>query len=140
MLKGKTAWTKKIRPDAMKKASNGCEICGVETTRLICHDKWQYDDTKLVAALVAFEIHCGACDLVCHFKRMMQVADPNTVLVAAIDQMCVVNSCKEEDAMEMLLQACNLWEKRNKERRKVAVSSELLKQYPELASLPAKSF
>lgn len=137
MLKDKAAWKKKIRPDAIEKAGNHCEICGAVDNGLICHDKWSYDDESLTATLVAFEIHCKACDLVCHFKRMMQVADKEAVLLAAVKQLCAVNKCGEKVAVAILLTADETWTKRNQNKWSVAVHATLLKKYPELEGLPS---
>jgi hypothetical protein len=135
MLAGRAGWTKRIRPDAIANAENSCELCGVKGGRLICHDKWSYNDKKTTANLVGFEIHCGDCDLVTHFKRMMQVADPETVLKTAIMHLCNVNGCKVPDAVAILTDADQLWAKRNKKKWKVAVAPALLKTYPELEGL-----
>lgn len=137
MLKGRVAWTKRIRPDAIEKAGRCCEICESADGTLICHDKWDYDDRTLTATLIAFEIHCKACDLVCHFKRMMQVAEPDAVLLSAVHQLCKVNGCQEQEAISILHDADRVWTQRNQERWTVAVAAPLLKKYPELEFLPA---
>jgi len=136
MLRGRVAWTKKIRPDALAKAEDRCEVCGSGNGRLICHDKWRYDDEKSTATLSGFEIHCDNCDLVTHLGRMMQLADPQSVVLAAVMHLCTVNKCKTLIATGILTNAHALWEKRNKKRWKVAVAPGLLKTYPELEGLP----
>jgi hypothetical protein len=40
---------------------------------MICHEKWGYDDKRLVATLLGFEIHCSNCDLVVHAGRAFKL-------------------------------------------------------------------
>ncbi len=135
MLGDKAVWKKKIRPEALAKADGRCEMCGAEGGRLICHDKWSYDDKKAVAMLIGFEMHCSDCDLVTHFKRMMQVADAETVIKAAIMHLCKVNGCKVPVAFAILTEADEVWATRNKRKWKLTVAPAVLKTYPELKGL-----
>jgi hypothetical protein len=136
MFAGRGIWTKKIRPDALAKASNACEICLKKGGRLICHDKWRYDDKRATARLIGFEIHCGDCDAVTHLGRMMQVGDSEDVIIAAVIHMCNVNGFETLTATRILRDPHEIWEKRNKKKRKIEVDLALLKLYPELEALP----
>ena len=136
MLGAKPAWRKKIRPDAVKRADGKCEICGVKAKRLICHDKWSYNDNTATASLVGFEVHCGDCDLVTHFKRAMMVMDKEEVLRSVLFQLCKVNACQEVDAAKIITDADALWSKRNRKKWSLRIAPALVKIYPELKELP----
>jgi len=103
---------------------------------LICHEKWVYDDRKTIALLAGFEMHCGFCDMVTHIGRTMQVQDREVAALAAVEHLRKVNKCDVNEALEILTNAMDLWEKRNRKRWKIRVAPELLESYPELAGLP----
>lgn len=136
MLGTRAIWKKKIRPDALAAASKRCCLCGTADDRLICHDKWQYDDEKAIATLAGFEIHCGMCDTVTHLGRAMQGDNPREVFLAALAHLCAVNQCPPEAAQELLADALAVWERRNKKRWTIKVAAPLIRLYPELAALP----
>jgi hypothetical protein len=136
MLGKRAVWTKKIRANALAAAGDTCEICGVEEVRLICHDKWLYDDDKCTATLIGFEIHCGSCDSVTHLGRAIQCGVPQEVFIAAGEHICQVNGVKPSTALSILKSSIDLWQNRNAKRWEVAVSPSLLKAYPELKELP----
>ena len=136
MLGRRIVWTKKIRPEAIAKADNRCQICGEKAERLICHDKWNYDGKKLIATLVCFEIHCSDCDLVTHFGRAMSYGDQNVVYEGAIVQLCKVNKCRPPTSHKILEEAIEIWMERSKKKWSVKVAPELLETYPELEGLP----
>lgn len=136
MLGQRVIWKKKIRPDALTAANNRCCICGAADGRLICHDKWQYDDKNATATLAGFEIHCGMCDTVTHLGRAMQGDDPREVFLAALAHLCAVNHCPPNAAQGILADALAVWEQRNKKKWTIEVAAPLVKRYPELAALP----
>lgn len=77
LFKGRVVWTKKIRFHAPERAGNRCEICNEQPEgSLICHEKWQYDDTLFIATLIGFEIHCRDCDRVTHIGHFSTVLAP----------------------------------------------------------------
>jgi hypothetical protein len=136
MLKGKTAWTKKIRPDAISGAGNQCQICADNAGVLVCHDKWKYDDKTRIATLIGFEVHCRTCDAVTHVGRAAQIRDHEQVLMEAVTILCKVNECKSPVAVKIIADALDLWMKRSEKRWKIVVAPKLLKTYPELEGLP----
>lgn len=83
MLGGRVVWKKRIRPDALARSKERCNVCAAKAERLLCHDIWVYDNKKAIAMLAGFEMHCEFCDLVTHIGRMMQVRDPKIVFLAA---------------------------------------------------------
>ena len=136
MLGGRVAWTKRIRPDALAKSGNRCDICGSAEGRLICHDKWQYDDKVATATLVGFEIHCTNCDAVTHIGLAANLGNREEVVMSAVAHLCKVNRCSEDEAVEILFAAMDLWNKRSQKKWKIKVAPPLVKTYPELAELP----
>lgn len=116
MLKGKAAWTKKIRPDAIAAADGCCEICTNSADPLICHDKWKYDDKTRTATLVGFEVHCRGCDAVTHLGRAVQLGDPDQVLTDAVIKLCEVNGYEPPVAVKVLSDVLGLWTLRSERR------------------------
>jgi len=136
MLKGRVAWTKRIRPDTLALCKQRCKVCAAEAERMLCHEKWVYDDKEAFALLSGFEMHCPSCDLVTHIGRMAKVYGPETVLASAVEHLCKVNKCDEEEAGEITADALKTWEMRNRKTWKIRVAPELLQRYPELERLP----
>ena len=136
MFGHRAIWTKRIRPDALAQANHSCELCGASNERLICHDKWQYDDKNAMAALIGFEIHCPHCDAVTHFGQAVNRSDREEVLIAVLSHLCEVNQCKMDAAQSLLVNALDKWSMRNKMEWKITVAAALLTRYPELAPLP----
>ena len=136
MLGGRTVWKNRIRPDALVQSKGRCGVCTAKAERLICHDKWLYDDKKAIATLVGFEMHCDLCDMVTHIGRAMQVQDQRIVVMAAVGHLSKVNKCDEVVALDILSTARDLWEKRSRKAWKISVNPKLLENYPELKGLP----
>lgn len=137
MLRQRATWTKQIRPDALAKSKHSCELCGCNSERLICHDKWQYDDRNSTATLAGFEIHCPDCDTVTHFGQAVNRGDREEVLIAVLKHLCQVNQCTTDVAHSLLVNALEKWTTRNKRKWKIIVADTLLARYPELAALPS---
>ena len=136
MLGQRVAWTKKIRPDALAEANNSCSFCRTTEGRMICHDKWQYNDEQAIATLVGFEIHCAMCDAVTHLGRAAMTGPPEEALLAALNHLCRVNECLPEVAEQIVSNALSQWKNRNKKKWTVKVQLALVARYPELAALP----
>jgi hypothetical protein len=136
MLGRRATWTKQIRPDALEQAGNRCTFCGASEGRMICHDKWQYDDKQAIATLVGFEIHCVKCDAVTHVGRAMQTGPRREILLAVLNHLCEVNKCPPKAAEGILSSALDQWTKRNKKKWTVKVAASLIERYPVLAALP----
>lgn len=136
MLGQRVAWKKQIRPDALAVAKNRCSVCGSADGRLICHDKWRYDDKKAIATLVGFEIHCSLCDATTHVGRAAQLGPVEEVLLEILNHLCNVNRCKPKEAEAILESAMALWQKRSQKEWTIKIAAPFVKQYPELAALP----
>ncbi|MGA9063109.1 MAG: hypothetical protein WB341_15785 [Terracidiphilus sp.] len=136
MLGGKAVWKKQIRADALSEANSGCSLCGSGDGRLSCHEKWDYNDKTGTAALVGFQINCGNCDTVTHIGRAGQVLPLEELIPLAVDHLCRVNKCTQDEAVQIIHGAFEKWEKRNKKKWKLKVSPSLVERYPDLAALP----
>jgi hypothetical protein len=138
MFGQRAIWTKQIRPDALAQANYSCELCGAKEEKLICHDKWQYNDENATATLVRFEIHCPRCDAVTHFGHAVnhRGGDREAVLLEVLTHLCKVNQCSGNAAKSLLVNALEKWSIRNKKQWEIIVATSLLTRYPELAKLP----
>jgi hypothetical protein len=139
MLGNRAIWKKQIRGDALTRASNRCSFCKSDEGRLICHDKWQYNDKQSIATLIGFEIHCSACDSVTHVGRAFMGAsneEREEVLRFVILHLAQVNKCKPEMAQKILMAAMDQWIKRSNMKWTIEVAATLVEQYPELVALP----
>lgn len=136
LLRNSNAWKNGIRPNELERAGHKCELCGAKDERLICHDKWKYDDRRATVTLIAFEIHCRSCDSVTHLGLAMKFGPPEEVLKAALLHLCRVNNCQAETGMGLIADAFAQWDKWSANKWKIKVSVELLGKYPELKQLP----
>lgn len=140
MLGNRAVWKKQIRANAIAGSNNCCSICGLAAERLICHDKWQYDDKHAVATLVGFEIHCSACDAVTHFGRAIKIAtsdeERKEILLSLIAHLCRINKCPPHTAQEIFVVAMDQFTERSRKDWTITIAATLLKEYPELAPLP----
>ena len=132
MLKGKVAW-KRIRTAALEDAEHRCVHCRQGEEILVCHEKWRFDLRRVTVTHVGFEIVCGRCNSVLHAGQAMLAGYEHEV----IEHLCRMNKCDELKALNILSKAFKEWNVRNQVNWKIEVSQALLKQYPELASLPS---
>ncbi len=89
MLKGKSAWTRKIRLDAIAAAGAECQLCADNAATLVCHERWKYNDKTNISTLIGFEVHCRACDSVTHIGRAAKMGDGEQVLMEAVRTLCI---------------------------------------------------
>lgn len=136
LLRQRAPWTKRIRPDALAQANNCCSFSGASGGRLVCHDKWKFDDRRAVATLIGFEIHCGDCDAATHPGLSMSIYPRDYTEKLILAQLSKVNGCTKREARGILADAAELWRERSKKTWKVKVASALVKKYPELSALP----
>ncbi len=96
-----------IREVELERAQGLCEVCGQSARHV--HEKWEYDDERLVQRLRGFEILCRECHLVHHpgFAGVHRVAD------LAFKRLVAVNSLTKAAAMRMTREAFNLWRLRS---------------------------
>lgn len=136
MLGSRAVWKKQIRPEALERTNHCCVVCGSSGERLICHDKWRYDDQNATATLIGFEIHCADCDAVTHSGNAFRIDPTPETVRALLSRLCAVNECSLEMAADLLEAALIKWEERNGKSWTLKVDSALVEKYPELAALP----
>lgn len=136
MLGQRAPWIKRIRPDALAESNGACSLCRSSEGRMICHDKWKYDDERAIATLVGFEIHCAMCDVVTHVGRAAITGSAEVVLLDVLNHLCRINICPPDVAEQILKDALEQWNIRNKKKWTVKVIPALVARYPELAPLP----
>lgn len=132
MLGGKAVWRRQIRVDTLTEANNRCSVCNSNEGRMTCHEKWGYDDTRFVATLLGFEIHCSNCDLVTHAGRAFKLGYGEVV----ISHLCATNHWDIKHGVAALNHAMDVWIKRSRKEWRVKVALPLVERYPELAALP----
>jgi len=64
----RTQWDK-IRKPTLDRAAGRCEVCGIASARLICHEKWSYDDATSARTLTDIQAVCQPCSSVMHIGR-----------------------------------------------------------------------
>ena len=132
MLGSKAVWKRQIRGETLAEADNCCSVCKSGEGRMICHEKWGYDDKRFVATLLGFEIHCSNCDLVAHAGRAFKLGYGEVV----ISHLCAMNHWDVKHAVSVLKHAMDIWMKRSRREWRIKVTPLLVARYPELAALP----
>ena len=135
MLGSRAVWRKQIRGDALAATNSRCTICGLAEERLLCHEKWDYDEERAIATLVGFEMHCQKCDSVTHAGNAAIYGNPKEVVPKILLQLQIVNRCSNDVALQVLKRALEQWEERNKKNWTIKVAAPLLGKYPELEAL-----
>ena len=104
----------KIRKKAYANASYKCEICG-EKTPLHCHERWNYDDEKLLQKLEGFEAICVNCHMIKHIGFSMHTEEGRNQFDRdeLITHFCKVNNCSKNDFMRYEEEAFEIWRKRS---------------------------
>lgn len=107
-----------IRFGCYGRAGNKCEICGLETRRLDCHEKWEYVKKEGVQRLVGLVALCPACHQVKHIG-LAQIRGKEDV---AQLHMMKVNEISRLECIALIKQAFNVWAERSKMKWKLDVS------------------
>jgi len=107
----------KLRKEVYKKAEYRCEICG-STGKLNCHEKYSYDDNKLVQKLEGFVALCDNCHYIKHIGFVnVQIAEgklPGTIFCELEKHFAKVNECCHEDFKEHIRKAFEIWKRRSR--------------------------
>lgn len=64
----------KIRRPVLDRAAGHCEVCGVVSARLTCHEQWDYQDDAGRRVLTGIQAVCGLCNSVTHIGRVGTIA------------------------------------------------------------------
>ena len=99
---GAALW-KRIRDAELGRSRWRCEACGESGQQV--HEKWEYDDDRLVQKLVGLEVLCRECHLVHHqgFAAVHHLDD------VAFKQFRRVNALSKPEAKKLEQEAFDLW-------------------------------
>ena len=90
----------KISKDVLEKSGNACEIC-CSKEKVVCYEKWHYDDKKLIQKLKGFRAICRDCYAVEHFGISQVLAMKGYLnLNEVIKHFCNVNGVTWDDFNE----------------------------------------
>ena len=105
-----------IRKNCYAKANHKCEICGVESKRLDCHEVWEY--THGIQKLVGLVALCPSC----HEVKHMGLAQIRGRQGDAMWHMMNVNEYGVEECQEDVDKAFELWQERSCREWKIDTS------------------
>ena len=99
-----------LRKDAYNRANGKCMICSSPTKRLEAHERWYYDEEKVVQKLVDIIAVCHSCHSVIHIGRTQLLGNEDK----AIKHYMKVNKCSYSDYRKNLGQANLDHQRRNR--------------------------
>lgn len=107
---------KQVRAPVVERAAGRCEICGAPVKRLICHERWEYDDTAGIAHLRELIALCFKCSGVIHWGNSQAMANAGKINMAGIWwQFMRVSGIGREAAQDHLDHAFALWRQRSQQ-------------------------
>ncbi len=132
-----------IRESAIESARGACEICGSKNDKgMICHEVWDYDDTKHLATLIKFQLICPYCNFVVHVGGSGNVwggnlsmdiySDPTSI---ALEHIIEVNGISLDNAIQLLADANKLHDERSKFDWEITIAYDLKVKFPVLDGL-----
>lgn len=123
---------RELRTAVIDQFDSLCAVCGVfRDSRMVCHEKWHYDDALCSAELSGFELVCPDCDAVRHIGRTSQRGHAET----ATEHMSKVNSTSVAQAKAEVDRSLEEWRSRSQMSWTVTVDDDLLDAHPELRAL-----
>ena len=103
----------KLRQEILSKADNTCEICGSKR-KLVCHERWRYDDKRNIQKLKGFKAICRMCHSIKHFGMSQVLAQRGYLdLNAIIKHFCKVNGVSREVFIKHKEKAFAKWRERS---------------------------
>jgi hypothetical protein len=143
-LKRNARW-RKIRKQVLEIASGKCQISqGSFEKGMICHEKWDYNESSLTATLTGFELVCPDCNFVLHYGGSGQIIigtsmnNPEKAVELFVRRdihMEKINRLSREQCNRILSHANQEHSRRSKKRRKVKISQIIRKQSPEIKGI-----
>lgn len=116
----KKEWDK-IRKDVYAKANHKCEICGV-SSKLNCHEIWEYNDTNAIQHLKGFQALCDNCHNIKHIGFVnVQISKgiwPKKVLDDLSKHFMKVNNVSLDEFNQHVKKAFDVWRERSKKKWK----------------------
>jgi hypothetical protein len=116
--------------EVLAQSGERCSACSADG-RLLCCERWTYDDENSVAILDGFRVLCEGCENVLHMGRAVRLGHG----AQALERLCRVNRIDPYHALALFGEAVNLWRRRSQRDWRIAVASHLLRQYPALLAL-----
>ncbi|MEW6062900.1 MAG: HNH endonuclease [Nanoarchaeota archaeon] len=108
----KSEWDK-IRKETYKKAENKCQICGA-SSKLDCHEIWDYDDKNNIQKLKGFTALCDDCHMIKHIGfAEIQVSKGLLNMNKLIEHFIKINKVTKQIFEECYEQAFKTWEERS---------------------------
>jgi hypothetical protein len=99
----------RIRAPVLERAAGRCEVCASDTTRLLCHEEWSYNETTAVRTLTGIMAVCGPCNSVIHIGRARRVAAQGQLDIQAVyDHFMKVNGIDWPTAQQAIRDAIQL--------------------------------
>lgn len=90
----KSQWNA-IRNSVVSAVYNACEICNIYYDSLDCHEKWSYDDKKLIQKLEGMMALCKDCHQVKHFG-LAEIQGKRTQALAHLMKINNISKIKAE--------------------------------------------
>jgi hypothetical protein len=103
-----------IRQKVYADAEYRCEICGLTTNGLHCHETWRYNDAKHIQTLDKLIALCKDCHSVKHIGLAeMHAQEGKLDFNSIIQHFCAVNECTIKQFERYRDQQFTIWEKRS---------------------------
>lgn len=99
-----------VRRDAYSRAGGRCMVCGVKSSRLEAHERWEYDEVNAVQKLSDVVAVCRACHEVIHIGRTQLMGGEER----AAEHFMKVNGCSYSEYRRALGEANAAHRRRNK--------------------------
>ena len=99
-----------VRKEAYARAGGKCMICGIKTTRLEAHERWEYDEVNAVQKLADVVAVCRGCHEVIHIGRTQLMGKERE----AEEHFMKVNNCSYAEYKKALGEANEAHLRRNK--------------------------
>lgn len=102
----------KVRRAVYAQAQHRCEICGGKGSRhpVECHERWEYDDTRLIQRLVGMIALCPQCHSVKHIGRALSLG----FFGDAVAHLARVNGWKLKKAERYAFEQLRVWKERSR--------------------------
>lgn len=101
----------KIQRRCFAAAKGRCEVCGASET-MHCHEKWEYDDFRLIQRLVGVECLCPRCHSVKHIGN----AGLRGKLAEALEHLRSVNGWTPEHTQKYVRRMFDQWAARSQQQ------------------------
>lgn len=129
-----SAWKRRIRPGVLKEAKDGrCTRCGAPHSSIV-HEEWEYDQLTGVATMVGLAPICTDCHAVVHVDQI-----PIEYHERAVQHLATTNGITLDEARALVNDAIAAEEEGFPTPWSVAVSSEIVSRFPEMALLPERA-